>query len=106
MTPITRKHLSRRTLLKGVGATVALPLLDAMTPALARANGTRPLRLAFTYIPNGVTMEQWTPKALGAREPSPDSISCTQRVIATYLGDPDRPKLETREQGQWLLIHF
>jgi hypothetical protein len=66
MTPITRKHLSRRTVLKGVGATVALPLLDAMTPALARANGTRPVRFAVTYIPNGVTMEQWTPKALGA----------------------------------------
>ena len=65
MNPITGKHLSRRTVLRGLGATMGLPLLDAMTPALARANGTRPVRLAFTYIPNGVTMADWTPKALG-----------------------------------------
>jgi hypothetical protein len=66
MNPITRKHLSRRTVLRGLGATMALPMLDAMTPALARANGSRPVRLAFTYIPNGVTLADWTPKGLGA----------------------------------------
>ena len=66
MNPITRTHLSRRTVLRGMGATMALPLLDAMTPALARANGTRPTRLAFTYIPNGVTLADWTPKGEGA----------------------------------------
>ncbi len=64
---ITRTHLPRRTILRGLGALVALPALDAMTPALAgpiRA-GARPLRLAFTYVPNGVTMEDWTPAATG-----------------------------------------
>jgi hypothetical protein len=66
MNPITRKHLSRRTVLRGIGATVALPVLDAMTPALARAGGTRPVRLAFTYVPNGVTLADWTPKGTGA----------------------------------------
>jgi hypothetical protein len=66
MNPITRKQLSRRTVLRGLGATMALPMLDAMTPALARANGTRPVRLAFTYIPNGVTLADWTPKGMGA----------------------------------------
>jgi hypothetical protein len=45
---------------------MALPLLDAMTPALVRANGSRPVRLAFTYIPNGVTLADWTPKGMGA----------------------------------------
>jgi hypothetical protein len=63
MTPIMRKHLSRRTVLRGLGATVALPMLDAMTPALARPS--RPVRLAFTYIPNGVTLADWTPKGMG-----------------------------------------
>ena len=61
---ITGKHLSRRTILRGLGAVVALPALDAMTPALAAATGKKaasPLRLAFAYVPNGVTMEQWTP---------------------------------------------
>jgi hypothetical protein len=64
---ITRKHLSRRTVLRGLGAIVALPSLDAMRPALARAAtaAPRPLRLAFAYVPNGVTMEEWTPKLTG-----------------------------------------
>jgi hypothetical protein len=69
MNPITGKHLSRRTVLRGLGATVSLPLLDAMTPALARANGNRTVRLAFTYIPNGVTLDQWTPPGTGAEYP-------------------------------------
>jgi hypothetical protein len=63
---ITRRHLPRRTFLKGMGAAIALPMLDAMTPALAAARAkTSPLRLAFTYVPNGVTMNEWTPAAAG-----------------------------------------
>lgn len=65
---ITRTHLPRRTFLKGMGAAIALPMLDAMTPALAAAARTAksPLRLAFTYVPNGVTMAEWTPRGEGA----------------------------------------
>ena len=64
---ITRKHLPRRTFLKGMGAALALPMLDSMTPAFAlpRAKDA-PLRLAFTYVPNGVTMGDWTPKGVGS----------------------------------------
>jgi hypothetical protein len=67
---ITGKHLSRRTILRGLGAMVALPALDAMTPALAamtsgRKAGAPPLRMAFAYVPNGVTMESWTPTLEG-----------------------------------------
>jgi len=61
---VTRKHLHRRTFLKGMGAAIALPMLDAMTPAFgvrAAAAGTSPMRLAFTYVPNGITMADWTP---------------------------------------------
>ncbi|HEY8551660.1 MAG TPA: DUF1552 domain-containing protein [Vicinamibacterales bacterium] len=59
--------MPRRTVLRGLGALVALPALDAMTPALARPAraAARPLRLAFTYVPNGVTMEEWTPRQVG-----------------------------------------
>ena len=65
---VIRKHLSRRTLLRGLGASIALPMLDAMTPAFARAaQMNKPsLRLAFTYVPNGITMNQWTPTGTGA----------------------------------------
>jgi hypothetical protein len=65
---VTRKHLHRRSFLKGMGAVVALPVLDAMTPAFASAAQLRkaPVRLAFTYVPNGITMAEWTPAGQGA----------------------------------------
>jgi Protein of unknown function (DUF1552) len=62
-------HISRRTLLQGVGAAVALPFLEAMRPALAvAALGSKklPTRMAFVYVPNGVNMKEWTPTATGA----------------------------------------
>ena len=62
---ITRKHLSRRIFLKGTGAAVALPWLDAMTPALAQVVKKPPVRLAFVYVPNGIVMSDWTPKTEG-----------------------------------------
>jgi Protein of unknown function (DUF1552) len=64
MTPITRRHLSRRAVLRGMGAAVALPWLDAMTPAFA-AEPSRLLRLAFVYVPNGVIPQAWTPFGVG-----------------------------------------
>jgi hypothetical protein len=57
---ITQKHLSRRTLLRGIGVSVALPLLDSMLPAFA-APKKSPLRMMFSYVPNGVIMKDWTP---------------------------------------------
>jgi len=64
---LTRTHLPRRTFLRGLGTAVALPMLDAMTPALARGaeKAAAPTRLLFTYVPNGVTMADWTPGAAG-----------------------------------------
>jgi hypothetical protein len=63
---ITRMHLPRRSFLKGMGAVIALPVLDAMTPAFAAPRlQARPVRLGFTYVPNGITMVDWTPKGTG-----------------------------------------
>jgi hypothetical protein len=63
---VTRTHLPRRTFLKGMGAVIALPVLDAMTPAFAAPRLAKsPLRLGFTYVPNGVVMADWTPKGVG-----------------------------------------
>lgn len=65
---LSRNYLSRRMLLRGAGAALALPLLDAMTPALATPQQRKkaPLRLVFCYVPNGIIMKDWTPKELGS----------------------------------------
>ena len=62
---ITGTALPRRTFLRGMGATVALPFLDAMTPAFASPSKPVP-RVAFVYTANGVIMRDWTPAAEGA----------------------------------------
>jgi hypothetical protein len=65
---ITRKALSRRTMLKALGASVPLPFLDAMAPALAslrQAPARPPLRFGAVYVPNGVIPSQWFPTAEG-----------------------------------------
>ena len=64
----TQKHLSRRTVLRGLGAAVALPLLDGMVPAHAalRRTAASPVRrLAVVYVPNGMNMWKWTPETEG-----------------------------------------
>lgn len=62
---ITKKQLSRRAVLKGAGATIALPLLDAMTPALAQSHAATPTRMAFIGFPHGAIMSDWSPKQAG-----------------------------------------
>ncbi|MEJ7609064.1 MAG: DUF1552 domain-containing protein [Bryobacteraceae bacterium] len=62
---VTGKYLPRRTFLRGMGAAIALPMLDAMSPAFAAGTAASPVRLAFAYVPNGVMMNHWTPEAFG-----------------------------------------
>ena len=61
---VTKKHLPRRTFLRGLGATVALPLLDAMVPAFAD-NVKQRARLGFVYVPHGAVMARFTPDTVG-----------------------------------------
>jgi hypothetical protein len=64
-----KKHVSRRTVLKGVGASIALPLLDAMNPAATAwaqtPAGSTPKRLAFVGFPHGAIMDRWSPAQTG-----------------------------------------
>jgi hypothetical protein len=65
---ITKKHLSRRTFLRGAGVAVGLPLLDAMVPAwtaLAQTAAKPKPHMGFIYFPLGAIMDQWTPKGEG-----------------------------------------
>jgi len=61
---ISKLALPRRTFLRGLGATIALPMLDAMAPALSAAPKPTP-RFSFLYISNGVIQDQWTPATTG-----------------------------------------
>ena len=66
---IAKKHISRRTVLKGIGASIALPFLDAMNPAAtawaSTAAGSTPKRFAFVGFPHGAIMDHWSPKQTG-----------------------------------------
>jgi hypothetical protein len=67
---VTKKAISRRTILRGLGAAVSLPLLDAMIPALTasvQTPGRAVRRLGVVYHPNGVIYDQWLPSGVGAR---------------------------------------
>jgi hypothetical protein len=65
MTFLTKKSLPRRTVLKGLGASVALPLLDSMVPALSAQTRQAPMRLGFVYASHGVIHSEWKPKQAG-----------------------------------------
>lgn len=81
---ISKKALPRRTLLRGFGAGLALPLLDAMVPAMTALAATpaAPVRrLGFVYIPMGATISQWTPPELGRMT----RLSPTLNSLTPYL---------------------
>ncbi len=90
---ITRKALPRRTFLRGMGATVALPLLDAMVPsmtALARTPAAPVRRLGFVYMPMGCDLPRWTPPGegtLGQLSPTLQSLApvADQLTVITNL---------------------
>jgi hypothetical protein len=64
---VSKKSLSRRTILRGLGTSLALPFLDAMVPALRASGAAKPIvRTAFVYVPNGAIMNSWTPATEGA----------------------------------------
>ena len=99
---LTRKAISRRAVLRGIGATVALPFLDAMVPSLyaagtVAANPTN--RLSVVYVPNGVMMPSWTPTAVGsAFEFSPilkslEPFRNQMLVLSGLNSKPPAPKL-------------
>ena len=74
---IQKMHLSRRTVLRGLGASIALPLLDAMVPAMTAAANTAAApvrRLGVFYVPNGMSMPYWFPKTEGPRTQLPATL--------------------------------
>ncbi len=96
---LTKKSLSRRTILRGAGAAVSLPLLDAMLPAfvpLAKADAKPKMRFGAVYFPNGAIMQQLTPKTPGSGfefppilkplEPFKDSLIVVTNLTRSHPG--------------------
>ncbi len=83
---ITRKYLSRRTLLRGIGVSLALPVLDSMVPAFATPKPA--LRMMFNYVPNGIMMKDWTPETAGSAFELP-------RILAPMAAHRDRMLIVT-----------
>jgi hypothetical protein len=84
---ILGKHVPRRTFLRGLGAAVALPMLDSMAPALAAAGKSAtaaPFRMAFIYAANGIIMEEWTPNTAGAEAPLPRELPAILQPIDPF----------------------
>jgi len=82
----THWQIPRRTFLRGLGTTLALPLLEAMAPpvrllaAAGAASPAAPLRMAFVYVPNGMNMQQWKPAQNGAEFDLPPTLAPLQNV--------------------------
>src|ERR1051325_7518358 len=78
---ISKKHLSRRTFLRGAGVAVGLPLLDAMMPAAtgwAQTAAKSMLRMGFVYFPHGSLMDRWSPKAAGRDFEFPQNLKALE----------------------------
>lgn len=102
---ILRKPLSRRTLLRGAGTTVALPFLEAMMPSARAADvAARPKRLQIFYTPNGMMMEQFRPagSAKGLTLPptlEPLAAHRQRLAVVTGLGHPSAAAMGDRPAG-------
>ena len=96
MTFVTKKHLPRRTFLRGMGVSLALPLLDSMVPAqtpLAKSVATPKSRFCGIYIPHGATMDKWMPAQEGAAFEFSESLKPLEKYrdrinVVTRLAHP------------------
>jgi hypothetical protein len=102
---ITKMHLSRRTVLRGLGASIALPLLDAMVPALtaqAKTAAAPIRRLGVFYVPNGMSMPYWFPKTEGPLKELPPTLASLNELKDRVLlcgGLADEPANQVKGGG-------
>jgi hypothetical protein len=109
---VTKKHLPRRTFLRGaLGAMVAVPFLDAMVPALAAQAAKRPLRFGAIYVPNGIYPQLWHPDTTGSQfelKPIMEPLAPYRRHLVTISGmkapdgNPDMGGVHMGASAAWL----
>ena len=102
---ITKMHLSRRTVLRGLGTMMALPLLDSMVPALSALAGTAAApvrRFGVFYVPNGMSMPYWWPKSEGPIAQMPATLKSLEALKDRVLlcgGLADEPANQVKGGG-------
>jgi len=102
---ITKMHLSRRTMLRGLGTMIALPLLDSMVPALTALAGTAAApvrRFGVFYVPNGMSMPYWWPKSEGPIAQLPPTLKSLEDLKDRVLlcgGLADEPANQVKGGG-------
>jgi hypothetical protein len=101
---ITKKRLSRRTILRGLAGSLALPLLDCMAPSLGLADtAAAPVRrFGVFYVPNGMSMPYWFPKAVGPLNELPatlQSLSGLKERVLLMGGLADEPANQVKNSG-------
>jgi hypothetical protein len=102
---ITKMHLSRRTMLRGLGTMIALPLLDSMVPALTALAGTAAApvrRFGVFYVPNGMSMPYWWPKSEGLLTQMPATLQSLDELKDRVLlcgGLADEPANQVKGGG-------
>ena len=105
---LSQKHISRRMVLKGVGAVIALPLIDAMNPAATAwadtPAGSTPKRFAFVEFPHGAIMDRWSPKEVGTSytmSPILEPLEPFRQHLTIISGLRNKPA-ETPEPHQYI----
>ena len=81
------KRFDRRTLLRGAGTALALPMLDAMVPGILQSASPAPCRMAFLYVPNGIMMEHWIADQKPGVTALPGTLPSVSSVLAPYRED-------------------
>jgi hypothetical protein len=109
---VTKKHLPRRTFLRGaLGAVIAMPFLDAMVPALSAQAARRPFRFGAIYIPNGIYPQMWHPETTGsdfAFKPVMEPLEPFRSHLVTISGmkapdgNPDMGGVHMGASAAWL----
>ena len=109
---LLRKPMPRRTFLSGLGASISLPILDAMTPALgalSKPGSAMPLRVGYAYSPNGIIKERWRPKVAGADYELTDVLKPfapfrDQLLVLTHLNNGDSESVSGHVGGSSMFL--
>ncbi len=108
---LLRKPMPRRTFLRGLGASISLPVLEAMTPAFGSLSrgSAMPLRVGYVYSPNGIIKERWRPTIAGADFELTDVISSwapyrDQLIVLTHLNNGDAESVSGHVGGSSMFL--